>query len=157
MKKLTFIAALLVANTAFAQSALSPAQVSKECIRQMSLGICTVRPDRTKILPGETMHIAGVRDVPMTAVADYMDLYDETNPTNPAMCELALQYMTTEPGGDHDVIARALWAPIPYEDMESYLQRTNYEEQVKRWTAGIAMALVACAAAFGWRSKSINK
>lgn len=153
MKKILVITALFAVNVAGAQTALTPGKVSAECVRQMSLGICMVRPDRSKLTPGETMHIAGVRDVPMAAVADYMDLYDETSPTNPAMCDLALQYMTTEPGSDHDVIARALWTPNDMEGMEQFLRQTSYEEQVKRWTLGAVgvafLGLVALGARVG--------
>jgi hypothetical protein len=111
MKKLILTLALL-STQAFAQPA-TPEQVASECIYQMEMGVCRARPDRATIAPGQTMLISGVGRVSYSAYADYMDLFNEAVPSDPAMCDLAMHYMTTQPGGDHDKIARALWTPIP--------------------------------------------
>lgn len=59
------------------------------------------------------MLIAGIGRVNYSAYIDYMDKYNPAIPSDPAMCTLALEYMTTEPGSDHDKVARALWLPLP--------------------------------------------
>ena len=89
----------------------SPEAVAKECVRQMSLGICTTRPDKSKIAPGQSIIMSGVGRVSYSAYLDFMNLYNEKKPEEAAMCKLAYKYMKTEPGGDHDKIARALWTP----------------------------------------------
>jgi hypothetical protein len=112
MKKLILILALLCSH-AFAQLA-TPEQVVSECISQMQMGVCRARPDRAMIAPGQTMLISGVGRVSYAAYADYMDLFNEAVPSDPEMCDLAMHYMTTTPGSDHDKIARALWTPMPH-------------------------------------------
>lgn len=99
----------LISSIAFAQS--SPAQVAAECTRQMSAGICYTRTNRSTLTAGQTLVLSGAGRVAMSAYLDYMDLYDLKNPEDSAMCRLALKYMKSEPGGDHDKIARALWTP----------------------------------------------
>jgi hypothetical protein len=108
------ISLLLFCGSAMAQ--VAPIEVAQECVSQMSLGICFVRPDRSQIAPGQTMLLSHVGRVNALAYQDYMDLYNEQVPTDPAMCDLALHYMTNAPGGDHDKIARALWTPLPKVD-----------------------------------------
>jgi hypothetical protein len=109
MKKLILLAAFC--GSAMAQ--VAPVDVAQECISQMSMGICKVPVDRAMLAPGQTMILSGVGRVQMSALADYTDLYNAKVPTDPAMCDLALHYMTEQPGGDHDKIARAYWTPIP--------------------------------------------
>jgi len=89
----------------------TPEQVAAECERQMSTGICITRPDRSTISPGQTMLLSGFGRVSYSAYLDYLDLYNPKFPSDPAMCKLALHYMKTQPGGDHDKIARAMWSP----------------------------------------------
>lgn len=89
----------------------TPEMVSNECARQMSLDICTARPDRSQIKPGQTIIMSGVGRVSYSAYLDFMDLYNPQNPTATPMCKLALKFMKSEPNGDHAKIARALWTP----------------------------------------------
>jgi hypothetical protein len=77
----------------------------------MEAGICLARPDRSRILPGQTILIGNVGRVSYAAYADYTDLYDVKKPGDRAMCTLALHYLQTQPTGDHAKIARALWTP----------------------------------------------
>lgn len=145
MKKLILIFALLCTQ-AFAQPA-TPEQVANECITQMTMGVCRARPDRALIAPGQTMLISGVGRVSYAAYADYMDLFNEAVPSDPAMCDLAMHYMTTQPGGDHDKIARALWTPMPHPEAR--------QSSVDVADAAIkaAMALAAIGAAVALRKK----
>jgi hypothetical protein len=147
MKKLILIIALL-STQAFSQPA-TPEQVASECITQMTMGVCRARPDRAMIAPGQTMLISGVGRVSYAAYADYMDLFNEAVPTDPAMCDLAMHYMTTTPGSDHDKIARALWTPIPRPEAK--------QSSVDIADAAIkaAMLLAAVGAAFAVRKKVI--
>ena len=137
MKKLILILALLSAQ-ACAQPA-TPEQVASECISQMTMGVCRARPDRAMIAPGQTMLISGVGRVSYAAYADYMDLFNEAVPTDPAMCDLAMHYMTATPGSDHDKIARALWTPLP--DAEKHTDPATIA------AAAIALAMVGIGAA----------
>lgn len=91
---------------------VTPLQVEQECVRQMEIGICRSVPDPAVSAPGRTMLIAGVGRVSWAAYMDYLKLYDKKRPSDTAMCRLARHYMTTEPGSDHDKIARALWSPV---------------------------------------------
>jgi hypothetical protein len=100
----------LIFTHACAQAA-TPQEVFSECKTQMALGVCITRQEKSTIAPTQTMLISGVGRVSYSAYLDYFNLYNEKNPSDPAMCELALQYMTLEPGGDHDKVARALWTP----------------------------------------------
>ena len=109
MKKLILL--LAFCGSAIAQ--VAPIEVAQECISQMSLGICKVPIDRAMLAPGQTMIISGHGRVAMSSMADYTDLYNPAVPTDPAMCDLALHYMTEQPGGDHDLIARSMWTPLP--------------------------------------------
>jgi len=145
MKKLYLILALLCTQ-AFAQPA-TPEQVASECVRQMSMGICSARPDRSTIAPGQTMLISGVGRVSYSAYLDYMDLYNEKVPSDPAMCDLALYHMTTSPGSDHDKVARALWTPMPDAEVK--------QSSIDAADAAIkaAMLLAAVGAAFAIRKK----
>lgn len=147
MKKLIIILALL-STQAFAQPA-TPEQVASECIAQMAMGVCRARPDRSMIAPGQTMLISGVGRVSYAAYADYMDLFNEAVPSDPEMCDLAMHYMTTEPGGDHDKIARALWTPMPKPEPA----RSSVD--VADAAIKAAMLLVAVGAAFAIRKKVI--
>lgn len=110
MKKLIFALAVMCGS---AMAQVAPIDVAQECISQMSMGICRVPVDRSMMAPGQTMILSGHGRVQMSALADYTDLYNAKVPTDPAMCDLALHYMTEQPGGDHDKIARAYWTPIP--------------------------------------------
>src|SRR6218665_973234 len=89
----------------------SPGAVAGECARQMLAGVCRVKPDRTQALPGETLLIGGVGAVSMQAYLDYALLFNEADPQDASMCELALTKMLAEPGGDHDRLARGYWTP----------------------------------------------
>lgn len=110
MKKL-LISLIVFSNFAFAQ--VSPQSVAAECTKQMAAGICMAIPDHSSVAPGQQMLIAGIGRVNYSAYIDYMDKYNPAIPSDPAMCKLALEYMTTEPGSDHDKVARALWLPLP--------------------------------------------
>jgi len=136
MKKLIFILALFCTQ-AFAQPA-TPEQVASECISQMQIGVCRARPDRAMIAPGQTMLISGVGRVSYAAYADYMDLFNEAVPSDPAMCDLALTYMETAPGSDHDKVARALWTPPP--EAES---KVNIAELAIKSAMGAGVAAMA--------------
>jgi hypothetical protein len=102
---------LCAAGSALAQG-VTPLQVEQECVRQMEMGICRGVLDPALAAPGRTMLIAGVGRVSYAAYMDYLKLYDKKKPMDTAMCHLARRYMTTEPGSDHDKIARALWSPV---------------------------------------------
>lgn len=102
---------LCAAGGALAQG-VTPQQVEQECVRQMEMGICRSVPDAALATPGRTMLIAGVGRVSYAAYMDYLKLYDKKKPLDTAMCHLARHYMVTEPGSDHDKIARALWSPV---------------------------------------------
>lgn len=102
---------LTISGTEGLAQSVTPEMVAKECVRQMSLGICTTRPDKSKIAPGQTIMMSGVGRVSYSAYLDYMDLYNPRDPSGTAMCKLALKYMKSEPDGDHAKIARALWTP----------------------------------------------
>jgi hypothetical protein len=104
--------ALLATGGACAQG-ITPLQVQQECVRQMEIGICRTVPDAASIPANKTMLIAGVGRVSYAAYMDYLKLFDKKKPFDTAMCRLALHYMTTAPGTDHDKIARALWTPAP--------------------------------------------
>ena len=106
-----YLTATLLLACAPAFAFAPPQAVASECFRQMQAGVCAVKPDPNASYP-ETMVIAGVGQVSFSAYLDYLRLYNETVPTDPAMCALALEKMTTEPGGDHDKIARAKWTPV---------------------------------------------
>ena len=82
-------------------------------MRQMEMGICRSVPDVSGASAPRTVLLAGVGRVSYAAYMDYMRLYDRKNPHDTAMCRLALRYMRSEPGSDHDKIARALWSPAP--------------------------------------------
>jgi hypothetical protein len=125
-----------VVATAFAQ--VAPIDVSNECVRQMSMGICLATPDRASISPGQTMLIAGVGRVQYSAYLDYMDKYNPAMPSDPAMCDLALDYMSTNPGGDHDKVARALWTPVPQAE-----PAMRYSEVSTKVAVGMGAALMA--------------
>ena len=99
------------------------------------------------IAPGQTMLISGVGRVSYAAYADYMDLFNEAVPSDPAMCDLAMHYMTTQPGGDHDKIARALWTPMPHQEAK------QSSVDVADLAIKAAMALAAVGAAFTIRKK----
>lgn len=96
-----------------AMSQATPVQVTQECIRQMSLGICMTIPDRSILAPGATRLFSGLGRLDAFAYQDYADLYNPVTPTDPAMCELALHKMINAPDSDHAKIARALWTPLP--------------------------------------------
>jgi len=107
-----FVLTLLFVNcTCLSAKPATPEQVATECERQMSTGICITRPDRSTISPGQTMLLSGFGRVSYSAYLDYLDLYNPKFPSDPAMCRLALHYMKTQPGSDHDKIARAMWSP----------------------------------------------
>jgi len=133
MKKL-IVCFTLFCTSAFAQ--VAPIDVASECVRQMSLGICMATPDRST--PGQTMLIAGVGRVQYSAYIDYMDLYNPALPSDPAMCDLALTYMETAPGSDHDKVARALWTPPP--EAES---KVNIAELAIKTAMGAGVASIA--------------
>lgn len=126
----------LFCTSAFAQ--VAPIDVASECVRQMSMGICMATPDRASITPGQTMLIAGVGRVQYSAYLDYMDLYNPALPSDPAMCDLALTYMETAPGSDHDKVARALWTPPP--EAES---KVNIAELAIKSAMGAGVAAMA--------------
>lgn len=131
-----------------AHAQVSPADVEQECVDQMALGICRVPLDRSMIAPGQTMLLSGVGRVSMAAMADYTDLYNPLVPQDPAMCHLALHYMTTAPGGDHDKIARALWTPVPKPD--------RAPSAVTLASAAIALAMgVAAATLFSIKRRKV--
>ena len=109
MKKLILALVVLCSGSAMAQS--TPVQVTQECIRQMSAGICMAIPRRADLAPGATRLFSGIGRLSAYAYQDYMDLYNEQVPSDPAMCSLALDRMTVDPAGDHAKIARALWTP----------------------------------------------
>jgi hypothetical protein len=109
--KSVFALAVACIHTLIHAQQVPPEKVAAECVRQMSLGICTTRPDKSKIAPGQTIMMSGVGRVSYSAYLDFMNLYDPKHPEETAMCKLALKYMKSEPGGDHDKIARALWTP----------------------------------------------
>ena len=138
MKKLILALSVMCSGSAMAQ--VAPTDVAQECMNQMALGICKVPIDRTMIAPGQTMIISGHGRVSMSAMADYTDLYNPAVPTDPAMCDLALHYMTEQPGGDHDKIARAYWTPIPKPEPQS--------NAVTIASAAIAAAMGIAAATF---------
>jgi hypothetical protein len=108
--RILFCTVSLACSAVIAQP-VAPEDVAAECVKQMAMGICTTKPDRSAVARGQTMLISGVGRVAYSAYLDYMDLYNSKNPSDPAMCKLALRYMVTQPGGDHDKIARALWTP----------------------------------------------
>jgi hypothetical protein len=110
MKNSLVVLALFSSGFCFALS--NPDEVTAECKRQMSAGICLTRPDRSAVTPGETMLLSGVGRVSYSAYMDYMELYNSKDPTDSAMCQLAQQYMNEWPGSDHDKIARSLWTPV---------------------------------------------
>lgn len=110
MRRLLQSLALCASASALAQG-VTPQQVEQECVRQMEAGICRGVPDPALATPGRTMLIAGVGRVSGAAYMDYLKLWDKKKPMDTAMCRLARHYMTTEPGSDHDKIARALWSP----------------------------------------------
>ena len=141
MKQL-IISLFLLSTSVFAQ--VAPIDVVNECIRQMSAGVCMATPDKSSIVPGQTMLISGVGRVSYSAYLDYMDLYNPSMPSDPAMCNLALTYMQNFPGSDHDLIARALWTPAPHEN--SY----NVTELVINATIGAGIAAMAF---IGFRSR----
>jgi hypothetical protein len=105
---------LLLGIFGFCQTAhsITPRQVEIECERQMSMGICFTRVERSTISPEKTMVISGAGRVLYTAYLDYIDKYDANNPKDFSMCRLALYYMVKKPGSDHDKIARAMWSPV---------------------------------------------
>ena len=144
MKKLTLLLSFFCLS-ALAQ--VAPVDVAQECMNQMAMGICRVPLDRSMIAPGQTMILSGVGRVSMSALADYTDLYNPTVPQDPAMCHLALHYMTTAPGGDHDKIARAYWTPIPKPD------RAPSAASVASAAIAVAMG-VAAAALFSIKRKT---
>lgn len=79
----------------------------------------------------------------MSALADYTDLYNEQVPTDPAMCDLALHYMTEQPGGDHDKIARAYWTPSKPQSQASISELANKAIKAAMISTGVLMAAVA--------------
>jgi hypothetical protein len=84
------------------------------------------------------MLIAGVGRVQYSAYLDYMDKYNPALPSDPAMCDLALTYMESEPGSEHDLIARALWTPPPTEQ-----QPVSVTEFVGKAVLALGVALAA--------------
>lgn len=138
MKKLLLLLALC--GPAMAQ--VAPIEVAQECATQMALGICQVPIDRTALAPGQTMILSHVGRVQMSAMADYTDLYNPLVPSDPAMCDLALHYMTEQPGGDHDKIARALWTPVPKPDPQP-LNAADAALAAIGLAMGVAAALMA--------------
>jgi hypothetical protein len=138
------LALCLLGGAVASALAASPEQVAAECTRQMSLGICMTKVERSSITPGQTMLLSGVGRVSYAAYLDYVDLNNPKLPTDPAMCQLALRHMTQSPGSDHDKIARALWTPVftthpaaASQPTESYTQRfmkifLSWFEYVKR-------------------------
>lgn len=149
MKKL-FTILLLLASNAFAQPA-TPEAVASECMRQMAMGICSTRPDRSTITPGQTMLISGVGRVSYSAYMDYMDLFNEAVPSDPAMCDLAMTMMTTKPGSDHDLIARALWTP-PVE-AETKITASEMVDKALKAAAGLSALMLFGLLAYSRRSK----
>lgn len=112
MKFFVAAAMLLLTHISSAQLQLvEPKKVAAECMRQMTLGICYAKPDRTKLQPGQTLLLSGAGRVSASAYLDYLDLYNPEKPGDPAMCVRALKYMTEAPGSEHDKIARAMWTP----------------------------------------------
>ena len=89
----------------------TPAEIQAECVRQMLAGTCTTRP-AGKPSPDERIFIAGASPIAASARYDYAVLFNEQNPRDTAMCDLALTKTATAPGSDHDVYARAVWTPI---------------------------------------------
>lgn len=110
MKYILAMAVLLLGHISNAQLA-DPRRVAAECMRQMSLGICYAKPDKSKFKPGQTLLLSGAGRVSVSAYMDYLNLYNPKNPNDPAMCAKALKYMNEEPGSEHDKIARAMWTP----------------------------------------------
>ena len=137
MKNIILSLVMLCSSAAMAQA--TPVQVSQECIRQMSLGICMPIPDRSILAPGAARLFSGLGRLDAFAYQDYADLYNPITPTDPAMCELALYKMSNAPGSDHDKIARALWTPLP--DAEKHTDPATIA------AAAIALAMAGIGAA----------
>ncbi len=96
----------------------TPAEIRDECVRQMAAGICTTKPAG---VPGadEVIFISGAKPISARAWYDYASLFNEAQPADPAMCDLALLKTSTEPGSDHDIYARAVWTPVKPEAKET--------------------------------------
>jgi hypothetical protein len=137
MKKL-IVCFTLFCTSAFAQ--VAPIDVASECVRQMAMGICMATPDRST--PGQTMLIAGVGRVQYSAYIDYMDLYNPALPSDPAMCDLALTYMETAPGSDHDKVARALWTPPPEAESKVNIAELAIKAAMGAGVASIALFII---------------
>ena len=137
MKNIIISLAIMCSGAAMAQA--TPVQVTQECIRQMSLGICMTIPDRSILAPGATLLFSGLGRLDAFAYQDYADLYNPVTPTDPAMCELALYKMSNAPGSDHDKIARALWTPK--DDAEKHTDPATIA------AAAIALAMAGIGAA----------
>lgn len=140
MKKLIFALAIMCGS---AMAQVAPVDVAQECISQMSMGICQVPIDRSMMAPGQTMILSGHGRVQMSALADYTDLYNAKVPTDPAMCDLALHYMTEQPGGDHDKIARAYWTPIPKVDQSQQISASDIAKAAIGAAMGLGVAALA--------------
>ena len=149
MKKLIFLI-MSVSGSAMAQ--VAPIEVAQECANQMAMSICRVPINRSLLAPGQTIILSGVGRVSMSAMADYTDLYNPQVPTDPAMCDLALHYMTTEPGGDHDKIARALWTPLPKAPQATAVDIAAQVLSDVRTKAALALVLIA-SFGFYWNRK----
>lgn len=106
-----YLIAILLMAVPSAWAYVTPAEIHAECVRQMAAGVCTTKPSAPPAA-GQSMVIAGVGRISMGAWYDYASLFNEANPQDPAMCDLALLKTATEPGSDHDLYARAVWTPI---------------------------------------------
>lgn len=146
MKKLIPLL-LLTCAPAWAYVA-TPAEIHAECARQMAAGVCTTKPSAPPAA-GQSMVIAGVGRIDMQAWYDYASLFNEANPQDPAMCDLALAKTATAPGGDHDLYARAVWTPIKPEPREQ-------GNTVQIGAAAIAGAAVLAFAALAPRRRRVT-
>ena len=112
-----YLIAILLMAVPSAWAYVTPAEIYAECVRQMAAGVCTTKPSAPPAA-GQSMVIAGVGRISMGAWYDYASLFNEANPQDPAMCDLALAKTATAPGSDHDLYARAVWTPIKPEPQE---------------------------------------
>ena len=128
---------LMVALPAWAYVA-TPSEIRAECARQMLAGACTTKPSAPPAA-GQSMVLAGVGRIDMQAWYDYASLFNEANPADTAMCDLALAKTSTAPGSDHDLYARAVWTPIKPEPQEQGVTSSSIA------AAALALPLVVAA------------
>jgi hypothetical protein len=141
---------LLFSGAAFAQA---PQAVQGECVRQMNMGLCIAQNDGSSDPIGSSVLITGAGYVPLSAYRDYTRLANENNPQDVAMCDLAYVKMTTEPGGPHDLVARALWTPHEQEVKQTISEQITQELKTNQTLqkTSIAGLVLMCLGLLGFR------